>query len=219
MSGKSIIVAIDGPVASGKGTLSRKLAEHFGFRHLDTGALYRAAALNLRRAGGDADNLAAAVAAARAVGQIDLADPALRDEETGLLASKIAPLPEVRKTLLEYQREFAARPPGGAVGAILEGRDITTVVCPDAEVKIFVTAAAEVRAKRRYDELIGRGVAADYETVLADLKKRDAQDSERTEAPLKIAADAHLLDTSILDIDTAFGKAVEIIRKSLGDRG
>jgi cytidylate kinase len=212
MSDRKTVVAIDGPVASGKGTLSRLLAAYFDFRHLDTGSLYRAAALNLLRRGDEPGDTAAAVRAAETVANIDLTDIALRDEKIGLLASQIAPIPEVRKTLLDYQRQFAKDPPDQGRGAVLEGRDITTIVCPDADVKIFVTATAEVRAERRYNELKDRGEIVTYEEVLADLLRRDRQDSERAASPLKLADDAHLLDTSILDIDTAFEAACEIIR-------
>jgi len=212
MGDRKIVVAIDGPVASGKGTLSRLLAAYFDFRHLDTGSLYRAAALNLLRRGDEPGDTAAAVRAAETVANIDLTDIALRDEKIGLLASQIAPIPEVRKTLLDYQRQFAKDPPDQGRGAVLEGRDITTIVCPDADVKIFVTATAEVRAERRYNELKDRGEKVTYEEVLADLLRRDRQDSERAASPLKLADDAHLLDTSILDIDTAFEAACEIIR-------
>ncbi len=214
---KTIIVAIDGPTASGKGTIARKLAAHFDFRHLDTGALYRATALNLRLKGGDPDKPGEVLAAAIAVGDISLSDPRLRQEEIGLLASQIAPIPEIRRQLRAYQRDFAENPPNYGLGAVLEGRDITTVVCPDAEVKIFITAGTEVRAKRRYEELKGRGENVSYDKILADLRRRDTQDTERAVAPLKQAADAHLLDTSILDIDTAFMKACEIIASYVTD--
>jgi CMP/dCMP kinase len=215
MSRDPIVVAIDGPVASGKGTLSRLLAAQFDFRHLDTGSLYRATALNLLRRGDDPDNTTAAIKAAETVAAIDLNDIALRDEKIGLLASQVAPIPEVREVLLKYQRQFAKSPPNSGKGAVLEGRDITTIVCPDADVKIFVTAAADVRARRRYEELENRGEKVTYEDVLADLLRRDRQDSERAMSPLKIAEDAHLLDTSILDIDTAFETACEIIRAAV----
>jgi len=205
-----MIVAVDGPVAAGKGTLARRLAAHLGFDYLDTGALYRAAALRLLRDGGDPADAAAAQAAASAVGPADLDRPGLRDEATGRAASVVAAIPEVRAALLEFQRRFAASPPGGR-GAVLDGRDIGSVVCPRADVKLFVTASAEARARRRFLELQGRGEPAVYERVLADLQDRDARDRGRAAAPLTAAADAHLLDTTSLDIEAAFQAACAII--------
>jgi len=218
MTNQKIVVAIDGPVASGKGTLSRMLADHFNYRHLDTGSLYRAVALNLLRSGRDLNDADAAIEAAKKVAQVDLSDIALRDEKIGLLTSRVAPIPAVRRELLAYQRDFAKNPPNDGKGAILEGRDITTIVCPDATVKIYVTADAEIRATRRYEELAKRGEKVTYADVLADLNRRDRQDSERAQSPLKKAADAHLLDTSILDIDTAFKHACAIIRAAAQDQ-
>ena len=149
----SFVVAIDGPVAAGKGTIAKRLAAHFGFRHLDTGALYRAAALSLMTAGGDPDDPISAATAAAGVSLIELNAPELRSEKTGMIASKIAPYPEVRAALLMFQRNFAANPPEGAAGVVLEGRDTTTVICPDADLKVFITASDQVRAERRYREL------------------------------------------------------------------
>lgn len=210
-----MIVAVDGPVAAGKGTLARRLAAHFGFACLDTGALYRATAWRVLRGGGDPADGDAAVAAAREIDQEDLTDPHLRDEAVGEASSVVAAMPAVRAALLDYQRRFAAAPPGGAPGAVLDGRDIGTVVCPDATVKLFVTADVQVRAKRRHDELTTRGEQAAYEEVLADLERRDARDSGRSAAPLKPAADAHLLDTTNLDIETAFRTAKDLVASCL----
>mgnify|MGYP003108928243 CR=1 FL=1 len=202
-----MIIAVDGPVAAGKGTLARRIAAHYGLAYLDTGALYRAVGLKLRREGLDPANSDAAVQAAQDVGEIALDDPALREEATGEAASIVAANTKVRAALLQYQRDFAKRPGG----AVLDGRDIGTVVCPDADVKLFVTASAEIRARRRYDELAAKNVPATYEDVLADLIARDARDSGRGAAPLKKADDAHLLDTSKLDIEAAFSAACHII--------
>jgi len=208
-----VIIAIDGPAAAGKGTLARRLADHFGLAHLDTGALYRAVALLMLRAGDRPNDPAAALAAAKRVGEINAGDPALRDETTGAAASTVSTYPPVREALLDYQRQFAAYPPGGRSGAVIEGRDIGTVVCPDADHKIFVDASPEVRARRRLDELRQRGEAADYATVLGELKERDHRDRTRTISPLVPAADAYLLDTTELDIDSAFAAAVAFISR------
>ena len=201
-----MIIAVDGPAAAGKGTLARRLAAHYGLAYLDTGALYRATALRLLRAGEAADPGPAAAAAA-AIRPEDLVDPALRHEGTGDLASRVSALPEVRAALLQYQRDFAAEPPTGG-GAVLDGRDIGTVVCPQAEHKLFVTASAEERARRRVAELNARGeMDVDPARILAELLERDARDSERQASPLEAAADAYLLDTTNLDIDAAFEAA------------
>ncbi len=210
-----MIVAVDGPVAAGKGTLARRLAAHFGFACLDTGALYRATAWRVLRQGGDPTDADTALAAARAIDQEDLAEPHLRDEAVGEASSVVAAMPAVREALLDYQRRFAISPPAGAAGAVLDGRDIGTVVCPDAEVKFFVTADVEVRARRRHDELAARGEAVAFGDVLADLQRRDARDSGRRSAPLKPAADAHLLDTTNLDIETAFRTAKDLVASCL----
>jgi len=210
-----MIVAVDGPVAAGKGTLARRLAARLGYAHLDTGGLYRAVALRLLRDGLDLADEAAGVAAAMAIEPADLTDPALRDEATGEGASRVAALPAVRQALLEYQRRFATDPPGGEAGAVLDGRDIGTVVCPEAAVKLFVTADLPARARRRWQELVARGEEIAYETVLADLERRDRRDQGRAAAPLRPAADAHLLDTTNLDIEAAFEAALAIVA---GDR-
>jgi cytidylate kinase len=217
----SFVVAIDGPVAAGKGTLARMVAAHFGFGYLDTGALYRAVGSKVLRLGGDPADAAFAAKAAESLDGADLAAPDLRAEAVGLAASKVAAIPGVRAALLDYQRRYAAHPPGGEPGAVLDGRDIGTVVCPDAHVKLFVTASDSVRAGRRHKELLSRqqsegGETIDFEQVLADLRRRDAQDQSRQAAPLKPAADAHLLDTSDLAIDAAAAAAIQMVAKALG---
>ena len=210
-----MIIAIDGPAASGKGTLAVRIAERFGLNHLDTGLLYRAVALDIRRRGENLDDARAAEAAARALDPATLQDAALRKPGAGEDASIVARFPEVREALRQFQRDFARRPPG----AVLDGRDIGTVVCPDADVKIYVTASPEVRARRRYLELQGRGETAVYETVLAEILRRDARDAGREASPMRAAADAFLLDTSNLDIEAAFDTVVGVILRKVGQRG
>lgn len=202
-----MIIAVDGPVAAGKGTLARRIAAKYSLCYLDTGALYRAVGLIILRAGQDPSDKKKALAAALKVGDIAPDDPELRAEETGNAASVVAANDTVRSALLEYQRTYAKRPPG----AVLDGRDIGTVVCPDADVKLFVTASAEVRAQRRFDELSEKGLKPDFSQVLSGLQARDARDSGRGTAPLKKAEDAHLLDTSKLDIEAALNAACQII--------
>lgn len=209
------VVAVDGPTASGKGTLARRLAADLGFAYLDTGSLYRATALRLIRAGGDGSDVDAAVAAARSITPDDLSDPALREEATGNMASKVAALQPVRDALLAFQQAFAATPPDGAAGAVLDGRDIGTVVCPDATAKLFVTATAAARAERRHAELIARGTDVTLENVLQDLRARDDRDINRATSPLKPAADADLLDTTELDIEAAFFAARKLVTARL----
>jgi len=204
------VVAVDGPTAAGKGTLARRLAGALGYAYLDTGALYRAVAARLLREGGDPADAAAAAAVACRLAAADLAAAELREEAVGRAASRVAAHPAVRAALLDYQRRFAAAPPGGAPGAVLDGRDIGTVICPDAQVKLFVTASVAARAGRRHAELLARGVAADLAEVLRDLEERDRRDAERPVAPLKPAPDAHLLDTTELDIDAAFRAALAL---------
>jgi cytidylate kinase len=208
-----MIVALDGPAAAGKGTLAKRLAEHFDFAFLDTGLLYRATARHLAAAGGSAGDPAAAEAAARCVTPADLDDPRLRREDIAQLASAVAAVPGVRAALLTFQRDFAAAPPGGKRGAVLDGRDIGTVVCPDARAKIFVTASTEERARRRLKELQERGVDTIYQTVLQDMQDRDARDSRRQTAPLRPAADAFVLDTTNLDADAAFAVARDYVAR------
>lgn len=202
-----MIIAVDGPAASGKGTVSRRLAAHYGLHYLDTGLLYRAVGAAVVAAGGDLDRSEDAVAAASAL-DLDAIDAAsLRGPGTGEAASRVAAHPAVRAALIEIQRTFARRPPG----AVLDGRDIGTVVCPDANVKLYVEATAEVRAGRRHLELAGHDAAPDYQTVLDDIRRRDERDMTRPVAPLKRADDAHLLDTTDLDIEAAFREAVSLI--------
>lgn len=207
-----MIIAVDGPAAAGKGTLTRRLAAHFGYAHLDTGRLYRAVALMLSRRHGNPDDAMAAAETARAIGDIDLEDTALRDEAIGALASKLSGYSEVRAELLDYQRRFAARPPGGEAGAVLDGRDIGTVVCPGADAKIFLTASVEVRAARRVKELREGGDAAIYARVLRDMERRDEQDRTRQISPLVPASDAFILDTDALDADAVFAAALDFIK-------
>jgi cytidylate kinase len=210
-----MIVAIDGPAASGKGTLAKRLAAHFGLHHLDTGLLYRAVARDVQRLGGALDDPVAATAAALALDPESLEDSGLRKPGAGEAASIVARIPEVRSALREFQRAFARRQPG----AVLDGRDIGTVVCPEAEVKIYVTATPEVRAQRRYLETKGRGEPATYEGVLAEIRRRDERDAGRDASPMRPAADAFLLDTSNLDIEAAFDTAVGVILRKAGQRG
>ena len=207
-----MIIAIDGPAASGKGTLARRLARHYGLAYLDTGMIYRAVGAATLAAGGDPGDPAAATQAAEALDPADLERPDLRGEAAGAAASKAAAIPGVRAALLDFQRRFAAAPPG----AVLDGRDIGTVVCPDADAKIYLVASAEVRAGRRLKELQERGQQAIYAAVLRDLRARDERDSGRDVAPLKPAEDAIRLDTDDLDADAAFERAVEAIDRKVG---
>ena len=201
-----MIIAIDGPAASGKGTIARRLAAHYGLPHLDTGLLYRATAASLLQADKDLGDVEAAVAAARGLGLTEFDESLLRGARMGEAASVVAAMPEVRAALIKAQRDFAAR----SGGAVLDGRDIGTVICPDADVKIFVTASAAARAQRRSLELMRRGEKIDYAAVLADIARRDARDAERADAPMRAAADAVTLDTTRLDIESSFARAVEM---------
>jgi CMP/dCMP kinase len=210
-----VIIAIDGPAASGKGTLARRLATRFGLAFLDTGALYRATAFRALASGGDPADKGVAEAAAKAVRAEDFDDPRLREERVGEAASVVAAMPEVRAALLAFQRDFAHHPPQGFIGAVLDGRDIGTVVCPDATVKLFVTASAEARALRRFKELQESGKIAIYQRVLQDIEHRDARDRQRSIAPLRPAEDAIELDTTALDADAAFERAVALIERKL----
>ncbi len=206
-----MIIAIDGPAAAGKGTLARRLADHFGLALLDTGLLYRAVGMNLVRNGHNPDDAEAAEATAKALKPEDLEAGDLRDDAAADAASRVSGIPGVRKALLAFQRDFAANPPAGAKGAVLDGRDIGTVVFPSADVKLFVTASVEVRAERRYKELRERGLDAIHGRVLADMKERDARDQDRAVSPLVPAEDAYQLDTSDWDADQAFAAALDFI--------
>lgn len=209
-----MIIAVDGPAAAGKGTLARRLAQHYRLAFLDTGALYRAAALHAIESGGDPADPAVAEAAARRVGPGDLGNPRLREEGVAQAASVVSAIPQVRAALLQFQRDFAATPPG----AVLDGRDIGTVVCPGADAKIYVTASLEARAARRFEELRQLGETVIYGRVLQDMKDRDARDSARRTAPLRPADDAIVLDTTELDAEAAFEAAVRAIEEKLAGK-
>jgi len=202
-----MIIAIDGPAASGKGTLGKRLAKHYGYRHLDTGVLYRAVGFALLSRGIDLHNEIEAVHAAESLDPEHFGNPLLKTQESGDAASIVSAFPRVREVLLNFQRHFAEEPPG----AVLDGRDIGTVICPDADVKIFVVADPAVRARRRTLEAKGRGEAADEALVLADILKRDERDQNRPVAPLKPAEDAYLLDNSNLDIEGGVRAAIDIV--------
>lgn len=204
-----MIIAIDGTAAAGKSTLARRIAVHYELPRLDTGSLYRAVARDVLHAGFSLTDAAAAAAAARALDPSTLGDPALRLKGQGEAASVVAAIPEVRAALLAFQRSFATQPSG----AVVEGRDIGTVVCPEAQAKIFVTATPESRARRRFIELVNYGVETTEDAVLREIKERDRRDSERAISPLKRAEDALLLDTTELDIEKAFAAALELIDK------
>ncbi len=212
-----MIIALDGPAASGKGTLAKRLARHFGFAHLDTGKLYRAVGLAVLRAGEDPEDAAAAERAAKALDPADLDNPALSGDDAAVAASKVAAIPAVRDALLAFQRRFAESPPGGAAGAVIDGRDIGTVVCPGAEAKLYVIADLEIRAERRHKELLERGEASIYARVLQDLTERDERDSKRAVSPLMAADDAIVLDTSAMEPDAAFAAALAHAEKCLKD--
>jgi CMP/dCMP kinase len=209
-----MIVAVDGPAASGKGTIARALARHFGLPHMDTGLLYRAVALNLLRWDGDPESEFSALRACD-FSQIDFADPELKSEAAGGIASRISVYPMVRQALVERQRDFANQPGG----AVLDGRDIGTVIAPDADVKLFVTARPEIRARRRYEELKRMGLAVHYDDVLADIAARDERDQGRATAPLTMAEDAVLLDTSDMGVERAVAEAIAAAGRRTGDAG
>lgn len=208
---EATVIAVDGPAAAGKGTLARRLAAALGLPYLDTGLLYRAVGRRVLDAGADPRDAVAAEAAARSLAPADLDRGDLRGPMADMAASAVAAIPAVRAALLDFQRDF-----GRAQGAVLDGRDIGTVVFPDARVKLFVTASVEERARRRFLELQGRGVAADLAQVTSEIRDRDAQDANRPVAPLRPAEDAVTLDTSALDADAAFAAAFDIVRGQLG---
>lgn len=208
---RPLLIAVDGPAASGKGTIARALARHFGLPHMDTGMLYRAVALTMFRFGGDPNSEFEAVRACEGIAQIDPTDTELRSEAVGSIASRISAYPGVRAALLDRQRHFAEQ----AAGAVLDGRDIGTVIAPHATIKLFVTASQEVRAQRRVRELLERGMPTHLEEVLVDIRARDARDSGREAAPLVQADDANLLDTSEMDIDAAIAAAIRLAEQRL----
>jgi cytidylate kinase len=210
-----MIIAIDGPAASGKGTIAKRLAVRYGFRHLDTGLIYRAVAKALIDARAPLNDHKRAAAAAATLDPTQFDEQALKSHAVGEAASRISVIPEVRAALFNFQKEFAALPPG----AVLDGRDIGTVIAPNAEVKIFVIATPEVRARRRALELRGRGEMVNEAEILADIMRRDERDTARAVAPLKPAADAHLLDTTHLDIDAAVRAAIDIVEAVRAGRG
>jgi len=207
----SIVIAVDGTAASGKGTLAKRLAAHFGFAHLDSGALYRLTALAVLNANGNPSNAADAVRGAQSMDLSRAGDPAIRTDMVGKAASHVAAIPAVRAALLDFQRNFLAHPPGGSPGAVMDGRDIGTVICPAADAKLYVDARPEVRARRRWNELKSMGINRAEREVLAELNARDAADKSRPIAPLKQAPDADLLDTSDLGIDAAFAAALALV--------
>jgi cytidylate kinase len=213
------VIAIDGPAASGKGTLARKVAEALGYALLDTGALYRGVALTMIRAGIDLGDAESATATARTLTAADIDrltyDPVLRLDETASGASRVSAVPGVRQALLDFQRDFAANPPGGLPGAVLDGRDIGTVICPDAPVKLFVTASVEVRARRRFAELQARGEDPDFADVLADMQARDDRDTKRAVAPLVPASDAVIIDNSDMTPQQVLDAALDVVRTKL----
>ncbi|MDT3684463.1 MAG: (d)CMP kinase [Pseudorhodoplanes sp.] len=209
-----MIIAIDGPAASGKGTLAKRLAAHYGYKHLDSGLLYRGVAKAVLEAGKPADDKAAAIAAAKVFDPLRYDESVLKGDEVAKAASLVAAIPEVRAELVAFQRSFAQSKPG----ALIDGRDIGTVIAPSADVKIFVTASAEERARRRVLELQGRGESPDLEAVLADIHARDARDMGRATAPLKQAPDAYLLDTTHLGIDAAVRAAIDIVEAARAGR-
>ena len=208
---QSIVIAVDGTAASGKGTLAKRLAAHFGFAHLDSGALYRLTALAVLQAGGDPKNETDAVRGAQSIDLTMAGDPAIRTDKVGQAASFVAALPAVRRALFDFQRNFLLSPPGGSPGAVMDGRDIGTVICPEAAAKLYVDARPELRAHRRWLELKGMGIDREEAGLLAELNARDAADKSRPISPLKQAPDADLLDTSDLGIEPAFAAALALV--------
>ncbi|HSZ73353.1 MAG TPA: (d)CMP kinase [Rhizomicrobium sp.] len=211
----TVVIAVDGTAASGKGTLAKKLAAHFGFAHLDSGALYRLTALAVLNAKGDPKNAIDALKGARAIDLSRAGDPAIRSDVVGKASSHVAAIPEVRAALLAFQREFLIHPPGGGDGAVMDGRDIGTVIAPDAAAKLFVDAEPSARAHRRWRELKTLGILRDENEVLAEINARDAADRARPISPLVAAVDADLLDTTHLDIDAAFAAALALVKPKI----
>ena len=212
---RGFVITVDGPSAAGKGTLARRLAQHFGYDFLDTGALYRGVGLAVLRQGLDPADEKAATAAAKALKPEILSDPSIRAESTSTAASKVAAIPSVRAAILNWQRDFAANAARNSGGAVLDGRDIGTVVCPDADGKLFITASVEARAERRVKELQARGETAIYARVLQDMQERDARDQGRSISPTKPATDALIIDTSDLTADQVFERALAFIASKM----
>jgi len=206
-----IVIAVDGPAASGKGTLARRLARHFNFAHMDSGALYRLTALAVLDSGGDPTHEADAIRGARGIDLSRAGDPAIRTDVIGLAASKVSAIPAVRAALHDFQTGFLSHPPGGSLGAVMDGRDIGTVIAPGATAKIYVEASPEIRARRRWLELKSMGIDKDLETLLGEIRARDHADKTRAISPLRRAPDADLLDTSDLAIDAAFAAALALV--------
>jgi cytidylate kinase len=207
----SIVIAVDGTAASGKGTLAKKLALHFGFAHLDSGALYRLAAYSVLQAKGDPQNEGDALRGAQTIDFNLAGDPRIRTDIVGKAASHVAAIPAVRTALFDFQKNFLTNPPGGSPGAVMDGRDIGTVICPEAIAKLYVDARLDVRARRRWSELKAMGIRRAEQDVVAELEARDAADKSRPVSPLKQAPDADLLDTSNLGIDAAFAAALALV--------
>lgn len=214
-----MIIAVDGPAASGKGTIARRIARELDFAYLDTGLLYRGVGVAVLDRGENPEDAGAATRAAESFDPALMADPRLRGDDAAVAASKVAAIPGVRAAMLDFQRGFGRTPPDGKKGAVLDGRDIGTVVFPAAQVKLFVTASVEERARRRFLELRGRGVAADPAQVAAEIRDRDAQDANRPVAPLRPAEDAVTLDTTALDAEAAFAAAMAVVRDRLAAHG
>ncbi|HWC64210.1 MAG TPA: (d)CMP kinase [Rhizomicrobium sp.] len=207
----SIVIAVDGTAASGKGTLAKKLAQHYGFAHLDSGALYRLTAYSVLAAKGDPKNQADALRGAQTLDFNLAGDPCIRTDIVGQAASHVAAIPAVRAALFDFQRDFVTHPPGGSPGAVMDGRDIGTVICPEATAKLYIDARPEIRARRRWAELKTMGISRDEQELLKELNARDAADKARPISPLILAPDAALLDTSDLGIDAAFAAALQLV--------